>query len=65
LISYPLNIITMEVSILKKGNAAKLLEWFKANKDEEYVRFARKMVIASVVALIAGVVAVVYAVVKK
>ncbi len=28
--------------------------------DEEYVRFARKMVIASVVALLAGVAAVVY-----
>ncbi len=26
----------MEVSILEKGNAARLLEWFKANKDEEY-----------------------------
>jgi hypothetical protein len=49
----------MEVSILKKGNGAKLLEWFKANKDEKYVRFARKMV--SVVAIIAGVAAVVYA----
>lgn len=59
MISYPLNIITMEVSILKKGNGAKLLEWFKANKDEKYVRFARKMV--SVVAIIAGVAAVVYA----
>ncbi len=28
--------ITMKVSILEKGNAAKLLEWFKAIKDEEY-----------------------------
>ena len=33
--------------------------------DEEYVRFAGKMVVASVLALIAGVAAVVYAGVRR
>ncbi len=33
--------------------------------DDEYVRFARKMVMTSVVALFAGIVAVVYAAVKR
>ncbi len=26
----------MKVSVVEKGNAAKILEWFKKHRDEEY-----------------------------
>jgi len=29
-------VIAVKVSIVEKGDAAKILEWFKRHKDEEY-----------------------------
>jgi len=62
---------SMNVAIPKTEEAASEAVWGKGGyklivADEEYVRFARKMVMVSVVAIIAGVVvAVVYAGLRK
>jgi len=34
----------MKVSVLEKGDAAKILEWFKKHKDEEYADILEEVV---------------------
>ncbi len=33
-----------EISVLEKGNATKILEWFKDHRDDEYAKVLEKVV---------------------
>jgi len=34
----------MKISVVEKGNASKILKWFKTHKDEEYANLLEEVV---------------------